>query len=297
MSTANENILDPAFFSRLENLELRAKSVVEGFMQGTHRSPFVGYSVEFASHREYVPGDDLRHVNWKLYGRQKRLYVKEYDAETNMNLYIYLDVSGSMECASNGMSKLNYGSTLAAALAHLAIKQRDAVGITLYADKIVGHLPPKAKPHYLEEILELIATTSARPVSDAKRALPPAVELAKHRGMVVFISDFFDDTEAIITAIDNLRFRRHEVVLFHVLDPWERDLPTDGNIRFQDMETGEQIVTRTEGIRDEYLAAVDKWRKEIDEECLNRSVDRIEVTTDDPIDKALVDYLSKRWKV
>ena len=266
MSTANENILDPAFFSRLENLELRAKSVVEGFMQGTHRSPFVGYSVEFASHREYVPGDDLRHVNWKLYGRQKRLYVKEYDAETNMNLYIYLDVSGSMECASNGMSKLNYGSTLAAALAHLAIKQRDAVGITLYADKIVGHLPPKAKPHYLEEILELIATTSARPVSDAKRALPPAVELAKHRGMVVFISDFFDDTEAIITAIDNLRFRRHEVVLFHVLDPWERDLPTDGNIRFQDMETGEQIVTRTEGIRDEYLAAVDKWRKEIDEE-------------------------------
>ena len=297
MTTANQNILDPAFFSRLENLELRAKSVVEGFMQGTHRSPFVGYSVEFASHREYVPGDDLRHVNWKLYGRQKRLYVKEYDAETNMNLYIYLDVSGSMECASNGMSKLNYGSTLAAALAHLAIKQRDAVGITLYADKIVGHLPPKAKPHYLEEILELIATTSARPVSDAKRALPPAVELAKHRGMVVFISDFFDDTEAIITAIDNLRFRRHEVVLFHVLDPWERDLPTDGTIRFQDMETGEQIVTRTEGIRDEYLAAVDKWRKEIDEECLNRSVDRIEITTDDPIDKALVDYLSKRWKV
>ena len=297
MSTANENILDPAFFSRLENLELRAKSVVEGFMQGTHRSPFVGYSVEFASHREYVPGDDLRHVNWKLYARQKRLYVKEYDAETNMNLYIYLDVSGSMECASTGMSKLNYGSTLAAALAHLAIKQRDAVGITLYADKIVGHLPPKAKPHYLEEILELIATTSARPVSDARRALPPAVELAKHRGMVVFISDFFDDTEAIITAIDNLRFRRHEVVLFHVLDPWERDLPTDGAIRFQDMETGEQIVTRTEGIRDEYLAAVDKWRKEIDEECLNRSVDRIELTTDDPIDKALVDYLSKRWKV
>ena len=297
MKTAAQEIVDPAFFSRLDNLELRAKSIVEGFMQGTHRSPFVGYSVEFASHREYAPGDDLRHVNWKLFARQKRLYVKEYDAETNMNLYIYLDVSGSMECASTGMSKLNYGSTLAAALAHLAIKQRDAVGITLYADKIVGHLPPKAKPHYLEEILELIATTSARPVSDAKRALPPAVELAKHRGMVVFISDFSDDTEAIITAIDNLRFRRHEVVLFHVLDPWERDLPTDGNIRFQDMETGEQIVTRTEGIRDEYLAAVDKWRKEIDEECLNRSVDRIEVTTDDPIDKALVDYLSKRWKV
>lgn len=297
MAVDHTSIVDPAFFSRLDNLELRARSVVEGFMQGTHRSPFVGYSVEFASHREYVSGDDLRHVNWNLYARQKRLYVKEYDAETNMNLYIYLDVSGSMECASNGLSKLAYGSTIAAALAHLAIKQRDAVGLTLYADKILGHLPPKAKPHYLQELLQLIATTSARPGSDARRALPPAVELAKHRGMVVIISDFFDDTEAIIRAIDNLRFRRHEVILFHILDPWERDLPADGVIRFQDMETGEEIVTRTEGIREEYLEAVEKWRKEIDEECLNRSVDRIEITTDDPLDKVLVDYLAKRFKV
>lgn len=266
-------------------------------MQGTHRSPFVGYSVEFATHREYSPGDDLRHVNWKLYARQKRLYVKEYDAETNMNLYIFLDVSNSMECASSGISKLNYGSTLAAALSHMAIKQRDAVGITLYADKLLGHLPPKAKPHYLEEILQLIETTHARPASDAQRALLPAVELAKHRGMVVIISDFFDDMDAVIAAIDNLRFRRHEVVLFHILDPWERDLPTDGTIRFCDMETGEEIVTRTEGIRDEYLQAVQQWRDSIDEECLNRSVDRIELTTADPLDKALVDYLVTRSKL
>jgi uncharacterized protein (DUF58 family) len=297
MGIDHKSIVDPAFFSRLDNLELRAKSIVEGFMQGTHRSPFVGYSVEFASHREYVPGDDLRHVNWKLYARQKRLYVKEYDAETNMNLYIYLDVSGSMECASNGLSKLNYGASLAAALSHLALKQRDAVGLTLYADEILGHLPPKSTPHYLQELLQLIASTSARPVSDARRALPPAVELAKHRGMVVIISDFFDDTEAIIQAIDNLRFRRHEVILFHILDPWERELPDDGVIRFQDMETGEEIVTRTEGIREEYLEAIGKWRDEIEEECLNRSVDRVEVTTEDSLEKALVDYLSKRFKV
>jgi uncharacterized protein (DUF58 family) len=297
MNSAAKEIVDPAFFSRLDNLELRAKSIVEGFMQGTHRSPFVGYSVEFATHREYAPGDDLRHVNWKLYARQKRLYVKEYDAETNMNLYIFLDVSNSMECASAGISKLNYGSTLAAALAHMAIKQRDAVGITLYADKLLGHLPPKAKPHYLEEILQLIESTDARPVSDARRALQPAVELAKHRGMVVIISDFFDDTESIISAIDNLRFRNHEVILFHVLDPWERDLPEDGTVRFQDMETGEEIVTRIEGIRAEYLAAVEKWRQEIDEECLNRSVDRVELTTADSLDTALVDYLVTRSKV
>ena len=295
MPTASE-IVDPAFFSRLDNLELRAKSIVEGFMQGTHRSPFVGYSVEFATHREYAPGDDLRHVNWKLYARQKRLYVKEYDAETNMNLYIFMDISNSMECATSGVSKLKYGSTLAAALSHMAIQQRDAVGITLYADKLLGHLPPKAKPHYLEEILQLIETTEARPTSDA-RALQPAVELAKHRGMVVIISDFFDDLDAIIAAIDNLRFRQHEVVLFHILDPWERDLPDDATVRFQDMETGEEIVTRTEGIRADYLAAVQAWRERLDEECLNRSVDRVELSTKDSLDTALVDYLVRRSKL
>jgi uncharacterized protein (DUF58 family) len=128
-------LVDPAFFSRLDSIELRAKGIVEGFLQGLHRSPFVGFSVEFASHREYAPGDDLRHVNWKLYARQKRLYVKEFDAETNLNLYILLDVSRSMECANQGVSKLDYATSLAAALAHLALKQRDAVGITLYADR------------------------------------------------------------------------------------------------------------------------------------------------------------------
>ena len=292
-----EQIVDPAFFSRLENLELRAKSIVEGFLQGTHRSPFVGYSVEFASHREYVPGDDLRHVNWKLFSRQKRLYVKEYDAETNMNLYLLLDISGSMECASGGMSKFRYGSTLAAALAHMALMQRDAVGLTLFADSVVGHLPPKSKPHHFDELLRAIATTEARPISNAARSLHPAAELARHRGMVVIISDLFDDLDAIVDGIEHLRFRKHEVILFHLLDPWERDLPIDGNIRFQDMETGDEIVTRAEGIRDDYLKAVNAWRQRLDAECRNRSVDRVELTTADPLDQALLDYLVKRTKV
>jgi uncharacterized protein (DUF58 family) len=292
-----ETIVDPAFFSRLENLELRAKSIVEGFLHGLHRSPFVGYSVEFASHRQYVPGDDLRHVNWNLFARQKRLYVKEYDAETNMNLYVLLDVSGSMECASTGRSKFLYGSTLAAAFAHLALKQRDAVGLTLFADSVVAHVPPKSKPHHLDEILRTIATTTARPISDASRALHPAAELARHRGMVVIISDLFDDLDAIVNGIEHLRFRRHEVVLFHILDPWERDLPIDGNIRFRDMETGDEITTRTEGIRDEYLTAIGQWRTSLDAECRNRSVDRVELTTDDPLDQALLNYLVRRTRL
>ena len=295
--TSYQDIVDPKFFSQLDNLELRAKCVVEGFMQGSHRSPFVGYSVEFASHREYTRGDDLRHVNWKLFARQKRLYVKEYDAETNMNLYIFLDVSGSMECASKGTSKLFYGSTLAAALAHLALKQRDAVGITLYADTVLARLPPKARPHYLTEILQLIESTDARPPSNADRALQRAVEMAQHRGMVVIVSDFFDDLDSIIAAIDRLRFRGHETVLFHILDPWERDLPPEGNVRFRDMESGEEIVTRIEGIREQYALRLRQWREAMDEECLNRGVDRIELTTQDSLDGAFVDYLVRRSKV
>jgi uncharacterized protein (DUF58 family) len=140
MLTDPRQLVDPAFFSRLDSIELRARGIVEGFLQGLHRSPFVGFSVEFASHREYAPGDDLRHVNWKLYARQRRLYVKEFDAETNLNLYLLLDISRSMDCANTGVSKLTYGSALAAALAHLALKQHDAVGIMLYADRVVAHL-------------------------------------------------------------------------------------------------------------------------------------------------------------
>lgn len=288
------DIVDPVFFSKLDNLELRARSVVEGFLQGLHRSPFVGYSVEFAAHREYVPGDDLRHVNWKLYARQKRLYVKEYDAETNMNLYLLLDISGSMECASSGLSKLQYGSTLAAAIAYLALKQRDAVGVTLFADSIRAHLPPSSKPHHLDEILRAIAATPDRPQSNARRALHPAAELARHRGLVVIISDLFDDIDALIEGIEHLRFRRHEVVVFHILDPLERDLSLDGNIRFRDLETGEDVTTRVEGIRDEYLEATGNWRTSLENECRERLVDRIELTTQDPLDQALVNYLVKR---
>ena len=288
---------DPAFFGRLDNLELRARGIVEGFLHGLHRSPFVGYSVEFASHREYSQGDDLRHVNWKLYARQKRLYVKEFDAETNMNLYLLVDISGSMECANEGQSKLDYGTTLAAALAHLALKQHDAVGITLFADQVIAHLEPRAKPHQLDEILRAIATTKARPKSDASRALHQAAELCQHRGMVVIISDFFDDMPAIIRGLDQMRYRQHEVLAFQIWDPWELRLPLNGNICFNDLETHEDITTHAEGVRERYLAVVNDWRTELARECLNRGVDLVETTTDEPLDKALLDYLVHRKKV
>lgn len=296
MSFDPRQLASPAFFSRLDNLELRARGIVEGFMHGLHRSPFVGFSVEFASHREYAQGDDLRHVNWKLFARSRRLYVKQFDAETNMNLYLLLDVSASMDCRSQGVSKLEYGSALAAALAHLALKQHDAVGLILYADEVVAHLPPRARPHQLNEIMRLIGTARPHRTSNSARALPQAAELCKHRGIVVVLSDLFDDLDAIISGIERLRFQNHEVVMFHLWDPYERDLPLEGHCKFHDLETGEVLTTQADGVRESYLAAVRDWQTQLEAQCRNRSVDRVELTTDDPLDQALLDYLVRRAK-
>jgi uncharacterized protein (DUF58 family) len=287
-------LIDPVFFSRLDSIELRARSLVEGMMHGLHRSPYLGLSVEFASHREYTPGDDLRHLNWKLYARHDRLYVKEYDADTNLNLYLMVDASASMGCANTGRSKLRYAATLAAALAHLALKQRDAVGLTLFAETVLDHMPPRARPTRFDEVLAALAGAEVRPASDNSRALHQAAGLLGRRGMVAVFSDLFGDLPSIIGGLDHLRYSNHEVVLFHIMDPFERDLSVDGNIRFRDLEDGDTLTTHAEGVREAYQQAVDDWREALEVECRKRAIDRIELTTDDPPDRALLDYLIKR---
>ena len=261
---------------------------------GLHRSPYVGFSVEFASHHEYVPGDDPRH-QLKL-ARQHRLYVKEFDGDTNLNLYVLLDVSGSMACASLGRSKLHYAATLAAALAHLAIRQHDAAGVILFADGVVSSLPPRATAHQQQEILGLVANVTPHAPTDAGRAIHQAAELCRKRGLVAVISDCFDEVPRLMDGLDHLLFLKHEVVLFQVLDPWERDLPLEGNVRFRDLETGETLTTLSEGVRDGYCLAVRQWLNDLDRECLARGIDRIELTTNDPLDRALVDYFARRTR-
>jgi uncharacterized protein (DUF58 family) len=290
-------LANPEFFSKLDGIDLRARSVVEGFLHGLHRSPYIGFSVEFASHHEYVPGDDPRHINWKLYARQHQLYVKEFDGDTNLNLYILLDVSGSMACASLGRSKLQYSATLAAALAHLAIRQHDAAGVTLFADCVIANLPPKASAHQQQEIFGLVNGIAPRAPTDAGKAIHQAAELCKKRGVVAVISDCFDDVPNIMDGLDHLLFLKHEVVLFQVLDPWERDLPLEGNVRFRDLETGETLTTLSDGVRDSYRRAVRAWLNDLDRECLTRGIDRIELTTSDSLDKALLDYFVRRSKL
>lgn len=287
-------LVDPAFFSRLESIELRARALVEGSLHGLHRSPYLGMSVEFASHREYSPGDDLRHVNWKLYARSERLYVKEYDADTNLNLYLLVDCSASMGCANTGRSKLHYAAALAGALAHLALQQHDAVGLTLYADAVLNHLRPRSAPNRLDEVLAMIAAAEVRPTTGTDRALHQAAALSSRRGIAVILSDLFGDLPALVGALDHLRYLNHEVILFQILDPWERDLPIDGHVRFRDLEDGETLTTQAEAVREAYRKAVDDWRQALELECRKRAIDRIELTTDDAPDRALLDYLVKR---
>jgi uncharacterized protein (DUF58 family) len=291
---AERDLVDPGLFATLEDLELVARTAVEGFLQGLHRSPYVGFSVEFASHREYLPGDDLRHLNWKVYGRQDKLYVKQYDAETNLDLHLLLDWSGSMTTRSGRLSKQRYAACLAAALAHLALKQRDAVGLTLWAGGVLEHLKPRAKPNQLDEVLHSLTRVPLAARADTAKVLHEVAELMPRRGLVVVISDLFYDPAEVLAGLDHFRFQGHDVLVFQVLDPLERWLPVEGSVRFHDLETGEEVVTEADAIRPAYEAAVGQWLAELDQGCRTREIDRVVLTTDDALARALSDYLARR---
>jgi len=292
--TAARELVDAQFFATLEDLELIARVAVEGFLQGLHRSPYVGFSVEFASHREYLPGDDLRHLNWKLYGRQDKLYVKQYDAETNLDLHLLLDWSGSMTTASGKIGKQRYASCLVAAIAHLALLQRDAVGLTLFGDRILEHIKPRSKSNQLDEILQALVSTPLRPHSESANVLHEVAELMPRRGLVVLISDLFYDLNELLSGLDHFRFQGHDILLFQILDTLERRLPVEGAIRFHDLETGEDLVTQAQDIRPAYQAAIEGWFTELDQACRTRELERVTLTTDEPLAQGLTDYLAKR---
>ena len=287
-------LVDPQLLAGLEDLELVARTAVEGFLQGLHRSPYVGFSVEFASHREYLPGDDLRHLNWKVFGRQDRLYVKQYDAETNLDLHLVLDWTGSMTTRSGGRAKQRYAAARAAALAHLALKQHDAAGLTLFGSTILEHVPPRAKPHHFEEILAALGRTPLQKQAESARILHEVAELMPRRGLVVILSDLFYEPEDFFSGLDHVLYRGHDVLLFHLLDPLEQDLGVDGTVRFHDLETGEEVTTRAEDIRTAYRAAVSAWQAGLEEGCRAREMERVPLTTNQPLARALYDYLARR---
>jgi len=293
-----KNLLDPSIIPKINSLELRARLVVEGFMVGMHKSPYHGFSVEFIQHRQYMQGDSLKDVDWKVYGKTEKYFVKQYEEETNLRSYIVLDVSRSMQFASgNQVSKIQYASTLVAALSYLMMKQQDAVGLTLYADRILQYLPPKANRQYLQEILKSLVNIEASDTTNTAECLKSVAEKIKRRGLVIIVSDLFDNVDSIITALKHFGYQKNEVIVFQILDPLERSFAFGRDSIFKDMETEEEITTQPFQIQKAYKLAMEEFISKIKKECLNSNIDYNLVETSSPFDKALLSYIQKRSKL
>ena len=286
--------LDPAVIARLGTMELRAKTIVEGFLSGLHRSPFKGFSVEFAEYRQYLPGDDLSTIDWKVYARSDRYYVKKYEEDTNLDCHLLLDVSASMSYASGEVSKLAYGSYLAAALAYLMKRQRDAVGFVAFDDQIVDRLPPSARPGHLKAVLLALSRLTPGSRSDVSKPLHQLAEALARRSMVVVISDLLDEPEAIVQGLRHLRFSGTDVIVFHVLDPAELTFPFEQPTRFKDMETQDELLVWPPAVRAGYLRRLEAMLSLYERELRGAAIDYVRLDTSKPLDTALLAYLSTR---
>jgi uncharacterized protein (DUF58 family) len=293
-----KNLLDPSFISKLNSLELKARLVVEGFMVGLHKSPYHGFSVEFSEHRAYMQGDNLKDVDWKVFGKTEKYFIKQYEEETNLRSYLFLDTSNSMVYSSgNNISKLDYSLTLAAALSYMIIHQQDAVSLTLYSEKINKFLPPKSSRAYLQEILKQLANATASDKTNTAGSLNETAEKIKRRGLVVIISDFFDDINSVLKALKHFRYKNNEVIVFQILDPIEKSFSFGKDAIFKDLETGEELTTQPYQIQKAYREAMGEFVNKIKSECLNSNIDYNLIETSDPYDKALLRYLQKREKL
>ncbi len=301
MAQANleyKNLLDPSIISKINSLELRARLVVEGFMVGLHKSPYHGFSVEFIQHRPYMQGDSLRDVDWKVYGKTEKFYIKQYEEETNLRSYVLLDVSKSMQFSSgNNVSKLEYASTLAAALSYLMMKQQDAFGLTLYSDRIVQYLPPKATKSYLRQILKSLVSVKASDTTNTAACLNSVAEKIKRRGLVIIISDLFDDIDSVISALKHFSYQKNEIIVFQILDPIERNFAFGRDAIFKDMESEEELTTQPYQIQKAYKLAMEEFIGKIKSECLNSKIDFNIIETSTPFDKALMSYIQKRRRL
>lgn len=293
-----KNYLHPSFISKLNSLELKARLVVEGFMVGLHKSPYHGFSVEFSEHRAYMQGDNLKDVDWKVFGKTEKYFIKQYEEETNLRSYIFLDTSNSMAYSSEkNISKLNYSITLAAALSYLMIHQQDAVGLTLYSEKINKFLPPKSSRAYLQEILKSLINVIPSEKTNTAESLSEGAEKLKRRGLVVIISDFFDDINSVLKALKHFSYKKNEVIVFQILDPMEKTFSFGKDAIFKDLETGDELATQPYQIQKAYREAMNDFTNKIKSECLNSNIDYNLIETSDPYDKALLRYIQKREKL
>jgi uncharacterized protein (DUF58 family) len=291
-------LLTPDVLSRLKSLEMKARLVVEGFIAGLHRSPYHGFSVEFAEHRQYMPGDPIRHIDWKVYAKSDRFYIKEYEEETNLKAYLLVDCSRSMAFSSDErIDKLTYSLQLAAALSFLMLKQRDAVGLVGFDEKINTYIPPRSAVSHLHVLLREMEQFQASEKTNVADTLHQMADRIKRRGLIVLISDLIDDPTNVLAGLKHFRHNKHEVIVFHVLDPRERDFSFPLEAIFRDMETGEQINTLPWQVKGDYQKEVSKVIDRFSRECRMSNIDYVPIDTATDYDYALFAYLNKRARL
>jgi len=286
--------IDPLIVAKLSTMLLRARFVVEGFIAGLHQSPYRGFSLEFAQHREYSPGDETRHVDWKVYGRKDRYYVKQYQEETNLKGYILLDRSASMGYRSEGLSKLQYGCYLAASLAFLMLKQQDSVGLATFDENIKKYIPARQSKGHLSLILEELENLIPSSKTGINRSLQELGQYTKRRGLIILISDLLDEQEEVLKALKYFRFKKHEVIVFHLLDHAELELPFRHVVWLEDMENARKVLTHPEIIRKRYKSLVKEFVETYRLSCLRSDIDYCLIDTKTPLDFALGAYLARR---
>jgi uncharacterized protein (DUF58 family) len=283
---------------KLANLNLVARQVVEGFISGLHRSPHRGFSVEFSEHREYSPGDDLRHLDWVAYGRTDRYYIKQYEQETNLRAYILLDVSGSMNYRYEVPStKFQYGCFLAACLSYLMARQQDVVGLVAFDEKTRLHLPPASTPAHQDRIFTGLEQITPGKVTAIASTFHELAERIAKRGLIIIISDLYDEPSAVMKALQHFCYKRHQLIVFHVFDPAELDLPFKRITNFQDLETGEKLQVDPRMVREGYKAEVQAFIDRYRKECSDRKIEYQVASTATPYDRMLLNYLARRRRL
>ena len=291
----NSQFLDPKVLARIDNLELLARTVVDGFINGLHHSPYFGLSVDFAEHRQYTPGDDIRKVDWRVFGRTDRFYVKEYEADTNANFVVLFDISRSMDYGSKGITKLDYGRYLAACLSHFSRRQRDRVGMVTFDDDVRDYVPSSAK--HLDVVLHTIDNIEASNAGSFAAPINKIAEILTRRSILLLISDLYEDPAVVVDSLNLLRHKGNDVIVFHVLDPAELEFPFEGAAHFEDIETGESIPVVPDTLREQYLALMNDHITTLDQNLVRSGIDYCRFDTSTPLDYALFEYLSRRVRL
>jgi uncharacterized protein (DUF58 family) len=289
-------LLEPQTLAQLQGLELRARKIVEGYVAGLHRSPYRGFSNEFAEHREYVPGDDLRYVDWKVFGKSDRFYLKQFEEETNLLCYLLLDMSESMQYQGPHapLSKFAYAQCAAAALAYLVLHQRDAVGLVTFDQEIRQVIRPSSNPTQLKQLLHVMEESSATQKTRTGPIFHDLAERLGRRGIVVIVSDLFDDVESMLAGLKHLRHRRHDVIVLHVLDPAEIDFPFQQVTMFKGLEALGDVVAEPRSLQAAYQREIQAFVKRIRAGCRAQQIDYVTIRTDQPLDTVLRTFLSAR---